>query len=71
VIATVEKIWSTSVAHSAALRTFAETRGALVTPLSGEAAQKAAFPSVQANAWMLFRSGKAKVSPDTVGIPAP
>jgi hypothetical protein len=24
---------------------------------------------VQANAWLLFDSGKAKVSPDTVGIP--
>ena len=32
---------------------------------------KAAFPAVQANAWLLFNSGKAKTSPDTVGIPAP
>jgi hypothetical protein len=29
------------------------------------------FPAVQANAWLLFDSGKAKVSPDTVGIPKP
>jgi hypothetical protein len=29
------------------------------------------FPAVQANAWLLFESGKAKVSPDTVGIPKP
>jgi tripartite-type tricarboxylate transporter receptor subunit TctC len=71
VIATVEKIWSTTIANSAALRKFAETRGALFTPIDGDAAQKAAFPAVQANAWMLYRSGKAKVSPDTVGIPAP
>jgi hypothetical protein len=26
---------------------------------------------VQANAWLMFDSGKAKVSPDTVGIPKP
>jgi tripartite-type tricarboxylate transporter receptor subunit TctC len=71
VIATVEKIWSTTIANSAALRKFAESRGALFTPIDGEAAQKAAFPAVQANAWMLYKSGKAKVSPDTVGIPAP
>ena len=71
VIATVEKIWSTTIANSAALRQFAENRGALFAPVSGDAAQKAAFPAVQANAWMLFRTGKAKVSPDTVGIPAP
>ena len=36
-----------------------------------EAAQKAVFPAVQANAWLLFDTGKAKVSPDTVGIPKP
>ena len=35
------------------------------------AAQKAVFPAVQANAWMLFENGKTKVSPDTVGIPKP
>jgi hypothetical protein len=37
----------------------------------GEAAQKAVFPAVQANAWLLFDGGNAKVSPDTVGIPRP
>ena len=45
--------------------------GALFAPSSGEAAQKAVFPAVQANAWLLFDTGKAKVSPDTVGIPKP
>ena len=47
----------------------ATSRGALFAPSSGEAAQKAVFPAVQANAWLLFDSGKAKVSPATVGIP--
>jgi tripartite-type tricarboxylate transporter receptor subunit TctC len=71
VIKTVEKIWSSSIANSEALKKYALSRGALFAPLSGEAAQKAAFPAVQANAWILFNSGKAMVSPDTVGIPAP
>ena len=48
-----------------------ECRGALFAPSSGEAAQKAVFPAIQANAWLLFNGGKAKVSPDTVGIPKP
>ena len=40
----------------------------MFAPSYGDAAQKAVFPAVQANAWMLFENGKAKVSPDTVGI---
>jgi tripartite-type tricarboxylate transporter receptor subunit TctC len=71
VVATVEKIWSDTIAHSEAVKKYAVARGALFLPVSGEAAQKAAFPAVQANAWLLFDSGKAKVSPDTVGIPKP
>jgi hypothetical protein len=51
------------------VKKYATSRGALFAPSSGEAAQKAVFPAVQANAWLLFDSGKAKVSPDTVGIP--
>ena len=42
-----------------------------VRAVAGDAAQKAVFPAVQANAWLLYDSGKAKVSPDTVGIPKP
>jgi hypothetical protein len=39
--------------------------------LSGEEAQKNAFPAIQSAAWTQFEAGKAKVSPDTVGIPRP
>ena len=70
VIQTVEKIWTEKIAESDALKKYAASRAALFAPLSGGAAQKAAFPAVQANAWLLFNGGKAKVSPDTVGIPA-
>ena len=69
VIATVEKIWKQTISNSEAVKKYATSRGALFAPSSGEAAQKAVFPAVQANAWLLFDSGKAKVSPATVGIP--
>ncbi|HEY1608250.1 MAG TPA: tripartite tricarboxylate transporter substrate binding protein [Paraburkholderia sp.] len=70
VIRTVEQVWNTSIAHSEVLQKYATSHGALFKPLTGDAAQKASFPAVQANAWMLFKSGKAKMSPATVGIPA-
>jgi len=71
VIQTVTKVWTDVIGHSEALKKYASDRAALFAPVSGDAAQKAAFPAVQANAWLLFGGGKAKVSPDTVGIPAP
>jgi tripartite-type tricarboxylate transporter receptor subunit TctC len=71
VVKTVEKIWSDNISKSEAIKKYANSRGALFAPAAGEAAQKAVFPAVQANAWLLFNGGKAKVSPDTVGIPKP
>ena len=71
VVATVERIWSGEIGRSEALKKYATSRGALFAPSSGEQAQKAAMPAVQANAWLLHAGGKTKVSPDTVGIPKP
>jgi len=71
VTATLDKIWREKIANSAKLKTYATERGALFAPSAGEEAQQRAFPAVQANAWLLFTSGKAKTSPDTVGIPKP
>jgi tripartite-type tricarboxylate transporter receptor subunit TctC len=71
VVKTIEKIWADTISKSDALKKYAASRGALFAPLYGDAAQKAVFPAVQANAWLLFEGGKAKVSPDTVGIPKP
>jgi tripartite-type tricarboxylate transporter receptor subunit TctC len=71
VVKTVERIWAENIARSEALKKYANSRGALFNPMAGEAAQKAVFPAIQANAWVLFEGGKAKVSPDTVGIPKP
>jgi hypothetical protein len=71
VVATVERIWTTQIANNEAIKKYAVNRGAFFGPASGEAAQAAAFPAVQANAWLLHNGGKTKVSPDTVGIPKP
>jgi tripartite-type tricarboxylate transporter receptor subunit TctC len=71
VVKTVERIWNEQIVKSEALKKYANSRGALFNPMAGEAAQKAVFPAIQANAWVLFEGGKAKVSPDTVGIPKP
>ena len=71
VIKTLEKIWAEQIVKSEALKKYAASRGALFAPQFGDAAQKAVFPAVQANAWLLFDGGKAKISPDTVGIPKP
>ena len=71
VVKTLEKIWAEKIAKNEALKKYATSRGALFDPLYGDAAQKAVFPAVQSNAWNLFNSGKAKVSPDTVGIAKP
>ena len=71
VIATVEKIWADQIATSAALKQYATSRGAQFAPYAGADAQKAVFPAVQANAWAAADAGKAKVAPDTVGIPRP
>ena len=71
VVKTLQKIWAENISKSEALKKYAASRGALFAPIDGEAAQKAVFPAVQANAWLLFEGGKAKISPDTVGIPKP
>ena len=66
----MDAVWRDVIGKSDKLRAYAAKNGALFAPASGEAAQKLAFPAVQANAWQLFNSGKAKVSPASVGIPA-
>ena len=71
VVKTLERIWSEKIAKSDVLKKYASNRGALFAPMSGAQAQKAVMPAVQANTWLLFDSGKAKVSPETLGIPKP
>ncbi len=71
VTATLDKIWASEISKSEALRKYAQSNGALFAPTTGEDAQRAVFPAIQAYAWTQQAAGKAKVSPDTVGIPKP
>lgn len=68
---TLDKVWKEKIANSAALKKYATDKGALFDPSYGDAAKKAAFPAIQGAAWILQEGGKAKVSPDTLGIPKP
>jgi len=68
---TLNRIWATEMVKNEALKKYAQSRGAMFAPMSGEDAQKAVFPAVQSYAWTQQAAGKAKVSPDTVGIPKP
>jgi len=71
VVKTLDRIWAEVIPKSEALKKYAASRGALFAPSCCDVAQKAVFPAIQANAWLLFDGGKAKVAPDTVGIPRP
>ena len=68
---TLNRIWATEMVKNEALNKYAQSRGAMFAPMAGEEAQKAVFPAIQSYAWTQQAAGKAKVSPDTVGIPKP
>jgi tripartite-type tricarboxylate transporter receptor subunit TctC len=66
--ATITQIWQDKISHSAALQEYARRRAAIYTPLCGEAAQTEALKLVRQAAWLYYDAGKAKVSPDSVGL---
>ena len=66
--ATVDQVWKDKISKSALLQDYAKRRAALFTPLSGEAARAEAMKLIRQAAWLYYDGGKAKVSPDTVGI---
>jgi tripartite-type tricarboxylate transporter receptor subunit TctC len=69
VLATLDKIWDTTIAKSDALSKYATSKGASVAVLRGDAAKKAVMPAVQEFAWGLWDRKEAKVDPKSVGIP--
>lgn len=71
VIKTLEKAWDDVIGKSPEVQAYALERGAIFDPSYGEAAQKKVFSYLQPVAWLYFEAGKAKISPDTVGIPKP
>ena len=71
VVAAMDKVWASQMAHSAALKKYAESKGAALGVYYGAEAQKRVKPAVEVNAWQMWEGGKGKVKPDTVGIPKP
>ncbi|MCW5731066.1 MAG: tripartite tricarboxylate transporter substrate binding protein [Alphaproteobacteria bacterium] len=69
VIKTMEMVWQNKIAKSEALQKYAASRSALFAPIHGQTAHNEAFKMVRQTAWLYFDAGKAKLSPDTVGIP--
>jgi tripartite-type tricarboxylate transporter receptor subunit TctC len=66
--ATMTALWQDKMAHSTALADYAKRRAAIYTPLCGQEAQAAAVKLVRQAAWLYYDAGKAKVSPDSVGL---
>ena len=65
----MEQVWEKKIKNSEALKKYAAARSALFTPIHGEEAETKSFKMVRYSAWLYFDAGKAKVSPDTLGIP--
>jgi tripartite-type tricarboxylate transporter receptor subunit TctC len=71
VVDTMQKVWAENISKSEALMNYAAQRGALFAPYAGDEALSRVMPAVQAFSWLMHERGKAKISPDTVGIPKP
>ena len=69
--AAFEQAWKSAIANSQKLKDYANERGAVFNPYSGDEAKKKAMPYLQIIAWNYFDGGTATVSPDTIGIPKP
>ena len=70
-IATVEKIWADSIKQLEGAQGVRDEPRRAVRAGVRRRGQKAVMPAVQVNAWQAFDGGKAKVSPDTLGIARP
>ena len=68
VVDTVSEIWRTKIAESQRLKDYAAQRAAVFAPLYGQNAFDEAWKMVRQTAWLYFDGGKARVSPDTLGI---
>jgi tripartite-type tricarboxylate transporter receptor subunit TctC len=69
VLQTMAAVWDKKIKNSEPLKKYAAARSALFTPIHGEEAERESFKMVRYSAWLYFDGGKAKVSPDTLGIP--
>lgn len=69
IVAAVTRVWEERIANSEALRNYAESRGAIMAVLHGDAARDAVMPAVQDMAWGLWERNEAQANPEDVGIP--
>ncbi len=68
---TIGKAWDKVIANSQLIKDYCLTNGAEFGPSWGAEAQKRVMAYLSPVAWLYFEAGKAKISPDTVGIPKP
>ncbi len=68
VVATLDKIWAEKVANSDAVKTYAETFGAVFAPSHGAEARAKAMPVVILEACSSVGRGEAVNDPATIGI---
>lgn len=68
VVATVDKIWAEKVANAEAIKTYAETFGAVFAPSYGEEARALAMPVAILEACGAVGRGEAVNDPSTIGI---
>ena len=71
VVKSMEQVWEKKIKNSEALKKYAAQRSALFSPLYGKEAQDEAGKMINLTAWLYYDAGKAKISPDTVGIKRP
>jgi len=69
VVKTMQMAWDKKIKNSEALKKYAAGRSALFTPIHSAEAETESYKMVRYTAWLYFDGGKAKVSPDTLGIP--
>ncbi|MDI3309459.1 MAG: tripartite tricarboxylate transporter substrate binding protein [Acetobacteraceae bacterium] len=68
VVQTMSQVWQEKIANSQRLKDYAAQRAALFTPIYGQKAHDEAWKMIRQTAWLYYDGGKAKISPDTVGI---
>jgi tripartite-type tricarboxylate transporter receptor subunit TctC len=68
---TMEQVWERRIMKSEALQKYAAQRSAIFAPIAGQKAYDAAYQMVAQTAWLYYDGGKAKISPETVGIKRP
>ena len=67
----IGKAWDKVIKNSKLIQDYALANGAEFGPSWGDEAQKRVMSYLSPVAWLYFEAGKAKISPDTVGIPKP